>query len=223
MVSVPPRVAVYTAITGGYNDLQPVPTIPGVDCIAYVEGAAPHHRDGWEVRPAWASARHPRRAAKLYKLFPHLVLPTHDATIWIDGTVALHVPEFVDLALRVAEPSGLALWRHPERGCIYQEAVVSVTMDKYADEPIMAQAGHYQDQGHPVDAGLWACGILARWHRPEVETLCGMWADEVDRWSVQDQLSFPVVARRLGFTPDALPAALYDNPWLTVTGHNPTF
>lgn len=214
---------VYTAITGGYNDLIPAPAVPGVEFVAFVQGAQRHRRDGWLVLPAWESASNPRRAAKLYKLFPDLVLPVHEASVWLDGTVALHDPGFVDLALTVAEPSGLALWRHPYRDCIFSEAVVSTGMAKYRDEPIMSQVAHYQDQGHPVGGGLWACGILARWQRPEVIRLCRLWADEVLAWSVQDQLSFPVACRALGFVPGELPADLYANPWLTVTGHNPEF
>ena len=142
--------------------------------------------------------------------------------MWIDGTVEVHDPGFVEMALDFARGSGIALWRHPERDCIFTEAVVSASMPKYALEPVLDQAAAYGLRGHPQDGGLWACGILARHHTHAVEALDFAWLDEVERWSIQDQLSFAYVVRAMGISPGELPFALYDNPWLTVTGHDPT-
>jgi Protein of unknown function (DUF616) len=213
-------VAVYTAILGGYNELQTHPEIPGVDWIAFVD--APLDRDDWDIRVVRRSAiTPPRRAAKLYKMLPHVVLPVYEETIWIDGTVKVISPRFVEEAMPCAEETGFALFRHPERDCIYTEAVVSLSMEKYRNEPLLDQVTHYADNGYPVDGGLWACGILARRDTNAVRTLMEDWLDEVEAWSVQDQLALPYCLWTLGFEPGRFPGHLYANPWLTVTGHDP--
>lgn len=222
---------VYTAIFGGYNELKTHPDIPGVDWVAFTD--TPMDRDDWDIRVRSASRVRsappskpirptPRREAKWFKLLPHVVLYEYDLTIWIDGTVRVDSPRFVDEALACIGGSGIALWAHPERMDVYTEAVASMSMPKYADEPLLDQVDAYAGRGYPIDGGLWACGILARDSTNDaMRQLMWRWLDEIDRWSVQDQLSFPYALWRGGMTPGEFPAGLYDNPWLTVTGHNP--
>jgi hypothetical protein len=216
------RTALYTAIAGGYNELQPVPDISGVDCIAFVEGSEVVDPVGWDVRPVLfaLAGESPRRIAKWYKLHPALALPEHDRTLWIDGSVRLDDPFFVDLALTQAEPSGLALWRHPERDNVFDEAVASLRFPKYEAEPMLRQVSSYWESGLRFDSGLWACGVLARHAHPEVDRVFDSWAGEVELWSAQDQLAFPWACAREGFTPGDLVGSIYDNPWVTITGHN---
>lgn len=214
------RTAIYTAITGGYNILRPHPEIDGVEWIAFVDWNTPAL--GWEVRRIQTPAgMTPRRAAKYFKMRPDLVLPEYDRTIWIDGTVRVESPAFVEEAMSWTSGSGIAMFRHPERDDIWDEADVSLTMPKYMAEPIAAQVSHYLDCGFPHRSGLWCGGIIARQHTGLVKQLGEAWLAEVDRWSIQDQISLPYVLRELDIVPGAFPASLYENPWLAVTGHNP--
>jgi hypothetical protein len=95
-------------------------------------------------------------------------------------------------------------------------------MPKYRDERVIPQADHYWDLGYRDDMGLWAAGIMARVHAM-TESIMGDWLLEIDRWTIQDQLSLPFVLWRHGCGPTPFPADLYRNPWLTVTGHNPNY
>lgn len=212
--------AIYTAIFDGYNDLQPHPEIEGVDWIVYSDTPFTP-ATGWDVRhidlPCGMSAR---RAAKMFKMLPHVCLSSYDRTIWIDGTVRVDSPRITE-ALDWTAGSGVAMFRHPERTDIVDEANVSLTMPKYLDEPVAEQVGHYLDQGFPRYAGLWCGGIIARENTYLVQRLGEEWLAEVDRWSIQDQISLPFCLLKLGITPGAFPGSLYDNPWLSITGHNP--
>jgi Protein of unknown function (DUF616) len=215
------QTAVYTSVMGQYGELLAHPEIPGVDWIAFVD--TPMERADWETRVLRPDPN-PRLAAKRFKMLPHVYLEDHAQTIWIDGTVQITSPSFVDEALACVGESGIALWRHPERDCAYQETIVSAQMPKYANLPIYAQAAHYRAQGFPPHYGLWACGIMARrTAEPSVAKLGEMWLAEVERWSIQDQISFPWVLRELGIVPGEFPAGLYANPWLRITAHNPNY
>jgi hypothetical protein len=208
-------------VTDGYNSLSRHPHIPDVDWIAFTDGY-PDPRSGWETRAIEvAPGVTPRMAAKWFKVLPHIVLPAYERTIWVDGTVRVDSPGFVAAALDCVNESGLALWRHPERDDVYSEALVSLEMPKYRDEPILNQIAHYYDNGHPLHWGLWACGVLARVNAYSVAQLMENWWDEIEAWSVQDQLSFAYCLWALDMNPGEFPGNLYSNPWLTVTGHNP--
>jgi|ERR1035437_468620 hypothetical protein len=210
----------YTCITGSYNELSEHPSIPGIDWIAFSDTV--NMDPDWEIRRIQTPVgMTPRRAAKYFKMRPDLVLPEYDQSIWIDGTVRVNSPTFAFEALSWTSGSGIALFRHPERDDILHEADVSLTMPKYQAEPIDTQVEHYLNSGFPRHSGLWCGGIIARQHTALVRQFGEMWLAEVDRWSVQDQLSLPVVLRALNITPGAFPASLYSSPWFTITGHNP--
>jgi Protein of unknown function (DUF616) len=217
---------VYTAITGSYNELKPHPDVSDVDWIAFLD--EPQEPENWTIRkinaPHWLGrAASPREVAKAYKLFPHECLSRYPRSVWIDGTVTVTDPRFPAEALRIAERTGIGLWRHPERDCIYAEAEVSLRFPKYREEPIEDQVAYYHDQLYPEHGGLWAGGIIARYHdRFRIEGLMSCWWAEINRWSIQDQLSLAYCLRQLRISPGEFPASLYANPWLTVTGHDPS-
>jgi hypothetical protein len=215
------RTVVFTAIMGDYNVLQPAPSIPGVDFVAFLD--EPSLRTDWDIRVVERiSDVSPRRWAKRYKMRPDVYLPEFDHTIWVDGTVRIDSSTFAAEAMACAEPSGIAMFTHPERDCIFDEAVVSLTMPKYQAEPIVKQVNSYRRQGMEHHSGLWACGIIARQNTEQIRELGEMWLAEVDRWSVQDQISLPPCLRALDIVPGAFPGNLYSNSWLSVMGHDPT-
>jgi hypothetical protein len=92
----------------------------------------------------------------------------------------------------------MAVFRHPERKCVYAEGLAAVGLyqnDKLHSE-IFDQMDAYRDSGYPKNNGLWECGIIVRRHTQAVKNLCLDWWAEICRWSNRDQMSFPVVLSR---------------------------
>ena len=77
---------------------------------------------------------------------------------------------------------------------------------KYRGLPIREQVAQYRADGHPEQG--WA---LCQWcdrlgsDRSKGPALGEEWMTEVERWTVQCQLSLPVVLRRLGIEPGTFP------------------
>lgn len=210
--------AIVTAIYGGYDSLKPVLAQEGLDVEwVLVTDAAPSLEDarGWRVVHAPRPGLHPNRAAKAPKFRPWEFTDA-PASIWVDGAVRVFSPRFAAEALALADP--IAQFAHPWRDCIYDEVPASLVMAKYAGEPVRAQAEHYRAAGHPEHWGLWAAGIIARRHTPDVMRLGYAWTAEVARWSFQDQVSQPYVLRNLGLRPALLPGSHLGNPWLSYEG-----
>jgi hypothetical protein len=203
----PERVAIYTALFGGYDALPAaMPQDIGVDWICFTDDPG-LRADGWHMEVAPARYDHPRMSAKWFKARPDAALPQHRRTIWIDANMQVDARAFAREALAFAT-DGLAVFRHPQRGCVYREAKASARTapTKYADQPLMAQVASYRAEGYPVRNGLYALGTIVRDRdMASVRELGQVWLAECERWSYQDQLSFPVVAWRLGITPSVFP------------------
>lgn len=206
-------VAVITAVLGEYDTLRPPApqSAPVAEwlCVTDDPGLA---CPPWHTLVVDPRGLAPRLAAKRPKFRPDLYTRC-DTSIWIDACQEIVSPTFVEEALACLDASGWALHAHPDRDDIVDEAHASLTLPKYAGVPLVAQAEHYTAQGHPRHSGLWAGTVIARRHRPATAALGEAWWQETLRWTIQDQLSLPVLLRRFGITPRVFPHRLWDCPW----------
>ncbi len=177
--------------------------------------------------------------AKWFKMHPHVLFPrgrlalstsliggirrlgrAYDYTIWIDGSLEVTGPSFAEDVVARMGTSGLCVFPHPDRDCIFDEAVASSHWAKYKGEKLLEQAEAYRQEGYPAHAGLVAAGILVR--ATSASHLCdidGDWWQENLRWTCQDQVSLPVVWWRHGRTFDVLDAPLWTNAWFRYHNH----
>lgn len=175
------KTIIYTAIYGGYDDFKVQP----VEVKLFTEATHPREEP------------HPRMQAKYFKCMPHEVLDC-DVSIWIDGSATIKIPNFEKWCLDQLGNADIALIRHPDRDCIYDEANFCTFMDKYRNLPIIEQVMEYARQGYPQHNGLWACGLLIRRHNSRVKRFNKLWWRHNKEYTYQDQLSFPVCAKEVG-------------------------
>lgn len=240
-----PPVTILTAVMDNYDTLKPVCPQEGADvewvcltdskalhdeCEPFLNGDTGYgvyvnglrHPTGWRIMyyPRHV-IEHPNRAAKRPKVHPGMYTAT-GGSVWVDASFRVVSPRFAVEALAVANstPSGIAQFVHPWRTCLYAEAVASMTLPKYAEERdvIQQQATAYSDAGMPQDYGLWATGVIARWHRPDVLRWGDRWAKEIRTHSYQDQISHPFVCWSTGLRPADLPGTHFANDWVQYEG-----
>lgn len=215
---------VITAMYGDHDALRPqAEQDVAVDWLCFTDVSSLQREipGPWTVADRHDDGLHPNLAAKRFKVLPHQACDDPDV-VWIDASMEITSPAFAREAL-AARSNGVAAWKHPRRDCIYDEADASVGHEgghKYADVPIREQAEHYQRAGHPPHWGLWACGTVA-WDTSDarIRAFGELWWSECVRWTYQDQLSFPVVARQLGLRPGSFPIRQIERratrrPWL---------
>jgi O-antigen biosynthesis protein len=215
------KIAIYTAIFGGYDQLKPQPPFQGVDYICFTDSELPTVVANWRVIRATATAEHPRLAAKRFKTCPHLFIdPRYDITIWIDGSIVISGADFVTRCISGLGINRIACMNHPVGRCIYQEAAGCLHFEKYRGLPILEQVEHYRTLGYPENNGLAACGIIVRDHRDKVVAQIGEdWLQENVRWTYQDQLSFPYVLWRHNRAFDVLPIDYTDRRVFVLVNH----
>jgi hypothetical protein len=178
----------YTAIINDYDELKPAPA--GFDrCVCFADGdyAAHPNRAGWEFRrPAYRHAD-PTLIARWCKILAHQHFPWASATLWADANVHIaSVPAWVDLAA----------YPHPERSCVYAEALAVLEARLDSRARIMAVV-EYLLTRCPLRAGLHQTNILVRRPVPAVAALEHAWWRLVEGFCRRDQLTFDYVARLL--------------------------
>lgn len=220
---------ILTACYGGSDDIRPQAEqdIP-VEWVCVVDDPAAEVPAPW-LKVVARSDEPPCLAAKRHKAEPWRLVDS-DHTVWVDANMQITSAAFAREAIDCIH-DGLAVWRHPRRDCIYDEAEASLGAEaqggKYDGYPLREQVASYRAEGHPERYGLFACGTVA-WdaRSPLARKVGAAWIAECERWSIQDQLSLPVVCRRLGVRPGVFPHAQVarrrmSNPWLTIHPHRP--
>jgi hypothetical protein len=213
-------VIVYTAIFGGYDELKPHPDHPGVDEWLCITDDPDMRCSGWNVivdeAEAPEVAEHPRMQAKWHKCYPP---DNHAKSIWIDGSMLIHDPEFFTTVLELLDTADMVMFQHPSRTSIIDEARVSEQMVKYHGLPVVQQAMYYCNDWEWNDRELWASTTIGRNHTDPVFELGSAWFRECAEWTYQDQISLPPLLERYGIVPAALPHNLWRNPWFGLRGH----
>jgi hypothetical protein len=236
-------VLIYTAMFGGRDSVRPQrPQDRGnVDflCITDSDVLAPLPFTTLTHAP-WKH-EHPNMAAKWWRTHPPFdgvpgarLTPRapYDYCIWIDANMQIIVPNLADAAISAVN-DGIAAWEHPRRDCIYDEIEASLGGEaqggRYAELPLREQGDAYRAEGFPEHAGLYATGTLV-WTRERAADLGEAWWQECCTWGFQDQVSFPVVAWRLGVKPGTYPigqtqgrynkrAGWWGNQWMLLHDH----
>jgi hypothetical protein len=198
-------VTVVTAIFGGRDEPIPAPASSDVDrWVMFTDGA---EVPGWEIRRV-DSEGDPRRAARRIKALA-LEHVEGDIVVWIDGRITasgLPIRQVLREALRSADIAGFP---HPWRDCTYLEARDCAELGRAPAPDLEAQTAAYRAEGYPERGGLWNTMVLARRRSDAMVELGRAWWAELERHTLRDQVSLPVVLWRAGITPGRLGPDVY--------------
>jgi hypothetical protein len=213
-------ISVYTTIFGGYDYLKPHAwtQLTGAKWICVTDD--PELKcEGWEIAVVPKKFEDPRKNAKWYKLNPWDVpgFENVNISIFIDGTFEVFSETFIEwLIIRLF--NDMLLFRHPDRNCIYEEAIVSKTIKYYSGKELDVQIKDYS-KSMESHWGLWACGLMVRKHSPFIRKLMAEWWDEQMKYTLQDQISFAYVCHKNNFRPTELKEHQYKNDLFRIIPH----
>jgi hypothetical protein len=218
--SPPLKWCIYTTLFGHYDTLQPVLARPaGLTCVCFADHDVAV--EGWTtIRVPPASD--PLRAAKAYKMLPFEHLADYDASLFVDANTLIH-GDIVRFVARWCAHEPFVMWRHGQRGDVYDEAEAILVKQKSEPLPVLRQVARYEAEGMPRQSGVVAAGFIWRHHRSEaVRALMTSWSEETARESARDQLSLAYVLWKSGIRPKVLPDRLgtcWSNPVTSITPH----
>jgi ABC-2 type transport system ATP-binding protein/lipopolysaccharide transport system ATP-binding protein len=224
---LPNKRVVYTAILGDYDDLKtPRHVAEGWDYVCFTDNPD-LKSDFWQIRRCEKAALiesgalhidNPRRLGKFLKMKPHLLLPTYDESLWVDGSFEIvgDINEYIGTYLRDAD---MLCFSHPERDCIYDEAATCVAGGFALRSEADKQMSKYREVGIPEHFGLIAGGLLYRKHTDKLAELNDLWYNETMCGTPRDQLSFIYCCYTLDFVYDTCPLNYWCNPYFEYQAH----
>jgi len=191
------KIAVLTSHFGSNADSFPsvVNQYDDVDYYAFVdrdyEGA-----DGWRLINSTSFSLDEefanRRNAKIYKVAPSLFLPEYDYYVWHDAINCLNVHPKEIIEEYMGE-SDMAIFAHPHRNCIYQEAQVLAYYNLDHIDLLKNQINAYSAAGYPKNYGLYELPCFVLKNNATTRKMSLMWWEQICQFSSRDQISFPFV------------------------------
>jgi hypothetical protein len=187
-------ISVLTSITAGKDHLRDDQFTGDALFIAYV--STDHRSKVWEQRPAYNGFRSARRNSRVPKILSHQFCDS-EYSIWLDGNIALRVDP-VRLVETWLGDYDFAVFKHPERNCIYEEAINCIGYGGDDFEVIDRQVRKYANDGYAKDLGLAEANVIIRRHSNHVIEFNNAWWAEYCVHCVRDQISFMYAARKTG-------------------------
>lgn len=226
------KIAIYTAIFGGYDQLIPQPEFSNVDYICFTDGDIQSSQ--WQIRKVDLPVENDYvRSNRYYKILPHKHLPEYDYSIYIDGNFLI-LTDVQAIAQSVFNDYSMAAFCHSEpvqaaRNCIYEEhkQIVKIAQEtgKWFDKKdvMQQQINFLTAEQYPNQNGLIAGGVLFRKHHQEnVKNTMELWWKMVSEYSRRDQLSFNYAAWKTNLNFAYIPGEVRtNNPWFyRLGGHH---
>jgi hypothetical protein len=229
------KIVVYTALFGDKDLLWSVPpgVVPGAKYIVFTE--KPRREVGlwtydfglecpaiikgtegvaspvrfWEQRIVKAPYRD-RKSARYYKVMAHKVLRGVDVSIWVDANVRLLLLPEVALKQWLCRRD-LAVFKHAVRGGLFEEARTCIIRGVGNKDLIKRQIKAYRQVGMPRNWGLASTRCVVRRHTAKMAQLNEAWWNEIQKFSLRDQISLPYVCWREGLRWEHIPKSVRTN------------
>ena len=194
------ELGVYTAFTGDYDSLKEPDFVDDNTRYVCFTQNPDLKSDTWEIIQMEDSTLDDNRIAKQYKVFPNKYFPDNKYSFWLDGSFKIvgSIREYVYKYIN----SPMLTVVHPERDCIFDEALSSIQFPRYSNYTILKQVEKYRNEGMPNHYGLPVLGAIFRQHNdPVIVDLMNQWWEEIINYTNQDQLSFTYLMWKNNFHP----------------------
>ena len=187
-------ITVVTSITGGKDGLLDKQNKGKATFRSFVDET--QYGKTWEIDKAYDKFKDNRRNSRIHKMLIHQYVDT-EYSIWIDGNIVLlKSPE--ELIKTYLKDHDIAVFKHPTRDCLYDEAIECAKKGLDDPEVIIEQVKKYEDEGYAKHKGLAECSVILRRHTPKVEAFNNAWWSEYCKHSKRDQISFMYALDKVG-------------------------
>lgn len=134
------------------------------------------------------------RTARYIKIMFHEMFQYDCLTIWHDASMQINCN--LDWFVSTFYKEVFTTMDHPDRNCIYNEALACYKLGKDDKETISNQMDFYWAGDYPRHNGLSATGILIRENTEYNREVCKRWWTQIKNYSKRDQLSLDYVVYR---------------------------
>jgi len=141
-----------------------------------------------------------QKLSRKVKILCHKYLPNCDMSLYLDSrfTICCDLNAFVN---NYSNKYPLSFMLHNRRNCLYDEAEYLMNMNIGSKYRLLKQIQQYQNEGMPAHFGLYAPGVMIRYHNSaHLIGLMEKWWEEVKKWTYRDIVSLPYALWKTQFT-----------------------
>lgn len=211
------KIAIYTCVTGGYDDIQvPLVRFDNVDYVLFVDDKSKYdkYKTPFIIKELSKEILNNGNilANRYVKFHPFELLKEYDYAIYIDGNTRI-VSDVRWMINNCNEKTGIAMYRHSERDCIYDEAEVCKLLKRGNKEYIDKQISKYRKDNFPENFGMNEANVIViDLHNKESKELLDAWWEElINSKSMRDQLAWPYVLWKKGYAIEDVGLLGYDS------------
>lgn len=194
-----PKIAIYTCISGGYDNLsEPVYRNEYMDFFVVTEADIPQ-KSMWkkiDLNSIDTIRNLDRiRQARYIKLHPHELFPEYEYSLWVDGNVCIMADVMPMLLAMISSGKNFGCHLHPHRNKLKTEAkAISSLKRTVENDKMIQQVSDYYRAGYTDECNIFETTILLRKHNDkEVRKLMSDWWYQIKKYTTRDQLSLPYV------------------------------
>jgi len=187
------KIMVYTVLAGDYDELNEVKKEKNVDFYCWTNN--PNIKSSsWKILPL----ENPDlldfvRLNRKTKILGNKELEkNYDIVVYMDANVILRKPivDYIKNECNLEKYDFFSI-KHPDRNCIYEEAIACKEMKKDSSEMIDKTINFLKKEKFPEHFGLTANNFIVRKaNSKKITKLLQNWWNMVEKYSKRDQLSF---------------------------------
>jgi len=203
------KIAVITTSVNSNKPPKPCIQKSNIDYHAFLDGNRFQAEvEGWTKHKAFDFTSYvnfrERRNAKIYKILPFCFLPSYDYYVYVDSGHILETdPE--ELIEKYLKDSDIAVFKHPERDCAYEEGEEVKKIEFDTKELIEQQLNFYTEVNFPRHFGLYELPARIQRNTEKTQTMSLLWWELICKFSSRDQISFPFALYKTNIKPSILP------------------
>lgn len=191
------KIAIYTCITGNYDEIEePLVLEEACDYFLFTNNKNLKSKY-WNIQDIPEDIKKLDDNIKInryIKMHPKELFSDYDYAIYIDGNIKL-VSTVSQLIKNINSRTGLAIHRHCQRICIYDEIKACRAYNKGKYKNLKLQAKRYKKEGFPCDYGMLECNMLfSDLKNSNAPMIFNKWWEEyLQSESMRDQIALPYV------------------------------
>lgn len=221
-----PKIVVYTAILGGYDDLkEPLLKLKNIDYVAFLDKNL-NCETQWNIKSIPENIKELKNNTlinRYLKFHPSELFKDYDYAIYIDGNIKV-ISDLTSMTYSVNKEIGISLHKHQYRDCVYNEIEACKLLKKGNYKLLKEQVERYKAEGFPNNYGmLEGTVIVSDLNNDKATNLLNEWWEEFkNSESLRDQIALPYVLWRNNIKIDDvgnLGNNLYKNPKIRVYLH----
>lgn len=184
------KIAIYTAIFGNKDLLKTPIFYQKSDTIDYYVITDNNELvcKGYQLVYKEAIFDDVTKNARFYKIKGLSVFEEYDYSIWHDANIQIN-HKYIPNIVNYAKYKNFAFFHHPDRACLYDEAIKCIELNKDYPFIILRQVFIYFMKGIKNRVGLYETGIFVKNHKCDNRKFEETWWNEVIKHSRRDQIS----------------------------------